>query len=114
MSVIGHLEARSGDDVGSCKEGNTYEFGHFGSLKTCGYDRCNGEKELGLLLRLESGGEMCATILVILSAKNSRKGLKNHLMNELISTRLKTRLGGKHSYSPASSSRDGFTQVNNN
>src|SRR5271156_85780 len=54
------------------------------------------------------------TILVILSAKNSRIGLKNHLMNELISTRLKTRRGGKHSYSPASSSQEGFTQINNN
>jgi hypothetical protein len=34
-----------------------YEFSHFGSLKTCGYDRHNGEKELGQLLRLESLGE---------------------------------------------------------
>lgn len=35
-------------------------------------------------------------------------------MNELISTRLKTRRGGKHSYSPPSSSQEGFTQINNN
>lgn len=48
MSVIGQ------DDVGSRKEENAYEFSHFGSLKTCGYDRRNGEKELGQLLRLES------------------------------------------------------------
>ena len=38
MSVIRHLETRSRDDV------NAYEFSHFGSLKTCGYDRRNGEK----------------------------------------------------------------------
>jgi len=51
MSVIGQ------DDVGSRKEENAYEFSHFESLKTCGYDRRNGEKELGQLLRLASLGK---------------------------------------------------------
>jgi hypothetical protein len=41
MSVIGQ------DDVGSRKEENAYEFSHFESLKTCGYDRRNGEKRAG-------------------------------------------------------------------
>jgi hypothetical protein len=57
MSVIGHLETRSGDDIGSRKKENAYEFSNFGSLKTCGYDRRNREKKLGQLLRLESLGE---------------------------------------------------------
>jgi hypothetical protein len=41
MSVISHLETSRGD-VGSRKEENAYEFSHFGSLKTRGYDRRNG------------------------------------------------------------------------
>lgn len=57
MSVIGHLETRGRGDVGSRKEENAYEFSHFGSLKTCRYDRRNREKSLGQLLRLESLGE---------------------------------------------------------
>jgi hypothetical protein len=54
MSMIGHLETRSRDDVGSRKEENAYGFSHFGSRKTCGYDHRNGEKELCQILRLES------------------------------------------------------------
>jgi hypothetical protein len=33
MSVIGHLETRGRDNVGSGKKENTSEFGHFGSPK---------------------------------------------------------------------------------
>ena len=47
------METRSRDNVGSGKEENTSEFGHFGRLKTYGYDRYNGEKELCQLLQLE-------------------------------------------------------------
>ena len=45
-------ETRTRDNVGSGKEENTSKFGHFGSLKTYGYDGHNGEKELCQLLQL--------------------------------------------------------------
>jgi hypothetical protein len=45
-------ETRTRDNVGSGKEENTSKFGHFGSLKTYGYDDHNGEKELCQLLQL--------------------------------------------------------------